>query len=223
MTNLSPQHPKVQAWSQIRARLGSAWNDLFYSDPPEPVSGLTLRKLFAGVWVIATLAFTARESWETVFAVGAPLAVLGYAYLSGLRLGCFPQGVFWSWLVVGWYFCYQYSYNIAPVPLPKSAHHLRSSGGWSYVQYRFEAPVAECIRTAETHLSRTVSSMYARGPEIIDRSAGKRVPDDVLRTASRASWMDLHNINKGLHYQFNYFEEIWIDTERGIFYYRWYD
>jgi hypothetical protein len=158
MTNFSPQHPKVQAWSQIRARIGSAWNDLFYSDRPEndePASGFTLRKLFAVVWLIAAIAFTAREDLTTVIAVGVPLALLGYAYLSGARYGCFGQGVFWSWLVMGWYFCYQFPYDMAPVPLPTSAHDVRYSGVWADIDFRFEASPGECLETAQhqnTHI-----------------------------------------------------------------------
>jgi len=226
MTNFSPQHPKVQAWSQLRARIRSAWNDLFYSDRPEnddPVSGFTLRKLFAGVWAIAAIAFTAREDLTTIFSVGVPLAMLGYVYLSGLRLGCFLQGVFWSWLVLGWYCCYKYPYDIAPVSLPASAHHIRTSGNWNHVQYRFEAPVADCIKTAEKYLAKARYPVLSNDAEIIDRSVGKRVPDDGKYMSSRASWMDLHNINKGLYYRANYNEEIWIDTEREIFYFRWHD
>ena len=230
MNNLSPQYPKVPAWSQLRARVRSAWNDLFYSDRPQQEkptpntrSGFTLRKLFAAVWPVAAIAFAAREDLETVFAVGAPLAVLGYVYLSGLRLGCFVQGVLWSWLILGWFFCYYLPYQNTPLPLPASAHHVRWSSGWSHVYFRFEAPVNACIDAAEQHLKKSRYPERTHGPEIIDRTHGLGLPHDGAELQRGHPWMDMQNINKGLHYRANYIEDIWIDTERGIFYFRWYD
>ncbi len=224
--NYSSQHPKVKAWSQIRARIRSAWNDLFSSDRPEQddpsvgsASGFTLRKLFAGVWGIAAIAFTAREYLETVFAVGVPLALLGYAYLSGLRLGCFFQALFWAWLIIGWYFCYQYPRDMAPVSLPDSAHDVRYSGGWGDCQFRFEAPPRDCQDSAQRHTLR-YPHWYPKPGLEINRKLGL-IPSYCFDVKTKYSWFDIKKIERGWYYEG--YSRMWVDSERGIFFYEFHD
>ena len=75
----SSQHPKVKAWAEIREWLFAKRDETTPAtseDSTEYDSRITLRKMFAGVWAVAALAFTAREDIETVFAVGVPAFVL---------------------------------------------------------------------------------------------------------------------------------------------------
>lgn len=233
MNNLSPQYPKVQAWSQIRARVRSAWNDLFYTDGPpddDPVpntlSSITLRKLFAIIWLIAALTATWRYDMASVVLVGVPIGLLGYCLLANGKIRPVRGILFVGWGIVGYYCCFILPYTKTRIKsFPPTATKLYSESDWFCERIRFSASVDDCKVAAERLVAedRRYFSNVLPNPRPINKKQGQ-FPALRKRTnyEQRPSWFDPQNIEVGWQYEFT-FTQIWIDSERGLFYYEFLD
>jgi hypothetical protein len=192
----------------------------------------SLRTLLGSVWVIA--AMTAQRDLITMIFVGVPVAIIGFVFIAldvSVRrrfssllasLACISLCclfIFYAWPRI-----------ICPIELPRTARNVYVSKelalGWQsnpYTYVRFQAPVEDCIATAEAVLSTAHDQFRSQQspPEVINRSKGK-VPTNP-RFRGNKWWFNTDYIDNGSYYNGLYYSGqsygwIWIDTDRGIFY-----
>ncbi len=192
----------------------------------------SLRTLLGSVWVIAAMSVQ-RDLVAMIF-VGVPLAIIGFMFVASdvsvrrrfsyllASLGCFGLCclfIFYAWPRI-----------ICPIELPRTARKVYVSKelalGWqsnpsTYV--RFQAPVEDCIATAEAVMSTGHDQFRSQQspPEVINRSKGK-VPTNP-RFRGKKWWFNTDSIDSGSYYNGLYYSGssyawVWIDTDRGIFY-----
>jgi hypothetical protein len=114
-----------------------------------------------------------------------------------------------------------------PIPLPQSARNiqfLKQSQWISYIEYvRFEAPPQDCLDHVKVVLDawrkHADPSVY---PDPDPMEIIKTPPyRDLVAEQAGVNWFDIDNIKRGVTRSGGSgVPAIWIDTERGIFYYR---
>lgn len=186
-----------------------------------------LRMILAILWVVAICIATARRDFGAILMVGIPVALIGFAFIAGHRWGKITIGFLIGCATIGIFFCYCWPYLICPIELPPSAHKLYATdqGFWiaAHIEVRFNATVEDCIETAERVQERFANEIGndIHPPVEIDRKRGKIPPQDIIGQR-RKWWLNTNYIQKGLYYPGGgaWAPEMWIDTERGIFYLR---
>lgn len=158
--------------------------------------------------------------------IGPPIALIAFG-LKTRRLGRVKIGLLIAWSAIGIFFCYCLPYLICPLQLPSSARNLyvADEGFWlaCHCEVRFNATVDDCIVTAQQVQRQFADEVGipVRQPEKIDRAHGVLPPHDHWGQRRRW-WLDVDSIQNGLYYRGggSWEPEMWIDTDRGIFYFR---
>jgi hypothetical protein len=189
----------------------------------------TLRTMLAAFWGVAALVVTGRFDGGTVVYVGIPVAVLGFVLINGTKINPWPRRIVLGWAMLGLWGCYGCPRVLCPIELPRSASNLyveNSSGfgptNW-YYEVRFEAPVADCLATAERiqRISANDHGYSILPPEHIIDQANSVNPNKNDSFKFHNDWMNIQSIQRGFYFRpsGNLMPLMWIDSERGIFYF----
>lgn len=168
-----------------------------------------------------------RRDILAILFVGVPIAWIGFSLISGRRSDKAKSGLLIAWSVGGMFSCYLWPYLICPIDLPPSAHNLYVSeqGAWlaHHCEVRFDATVEDCIATADRVKVRFADEFdrELQEPFRIDRERGVVPPSDLV-VSRRKWWLTTNSIRNGLYYPGGGSSEpeVWVDTDRGVFYFR---
>ncbi len=114
-----------------------------------------------------------------------------------------------------------------PIPLPPSAQNVQYQVFRQWIVYRelvrFDAPVQDCVNYIDQVYKHARSRFGAPAFEYSSIPQEMRVPDEYLQFLRKRvpQWFDVWNIRKGLQTTAGggYCPRVWIDTERGTFFY----
>jgi hypothetical protein len=121
-----------------------------------------------------------------------------------------------------------------PISLPRSARNIQY-GVWSLWQasmtyVRFEAPVDDCLKHAEKVLNEHVLSYNLTGVSIVTNTDFQKPQNPGTPTKDfDVSWFDVEAISGGIQFELKSDPNgvsspiIYVDKNRGVFYYRYYD
>lgn len=197
------------------------------SDEFPSIPQFKLRTLLAAIWGFAAFIATVRRDFFAFLLAGLPIAWMGCALIHGRRWNGIRTTFFIFWSALGMAICYWFPYASCPIPLPPSAHNLYVSQQGAWLAYhgevRFHATVEDCVATAQrVHDEYAARQRRSSAPPIeIDSERGIVPPRD--GTGHRRKWwLNTDFIRKGLYYPGGgaWNPQIWVDTERGIFYFR---
>ena len=110
------------------------------------------------------------------------------------------------------------------IPLPQSRRNINYAmyGDWQAYQrfVRFEAPVEDCIHHIDIVLAWD-DKLYKRTSSYPRMTVSGAEPHDGDRTMGRIPWFDVDKIRHGIYTgkASSHTPEIWVDTDRGIFYF----
>ncbi len=115
-----------------------------------------------------------------------------------------------------------------PIPLPPTARNIRYRLRRQWIELdetvRFEAPVDVCIAHADTVIKACQARFGSEYP-VEQKTLAKMHPPEGAMNSYRSSspaWFDVWNIVNGLEAGGGgtLRPKIWIDTDRGVFYYQ---
>jgi hypothetical protein len=121
-----------------------------------------------------------------------------------------------------------------PISMPQSATNIQY-GIWSLWQasmtyVRFEAPVDDCLKHAEKVLNEHALSCNLTGVSIVTNTDLPKLPNPGTPAKNfDVSWFDVEAISGGIQFELksdpnrNSSPIIYIDQNRGAFYYKYYD
>lgn len=110
------------------------------------------------------------------------------------------------------------------IPLPKSAHNINYAmyaDGQTYERFvRFEAPVEDCIKHIDVVLA-WHDKMFKRTSSYDPRHISSVAPHGGDKTMGPTPWFDVDKTVNGLYIGEDEMlkPQIWIDLDRGIFYF----
>jgi hypothetical protein len=189
----------------------------------------TLRTMFAMTAAVAVLMWTGMDSIGALLLVGIPLSLIGFGLIGGKKwnLVFYVFLFFWGgWTTFVWY---GLPYWRSPVVLPQWAWGVKVSrdpysplgvhafgSRYECCQVRCYATVENCIMAADKIANRYDSCKVAK----IDKSNREEIMWNELidGTTPENPLLSFYSIKNGLRYRFSD-AVIWIDTDRGIFYY----
>jgi hypothetical protein len=183
----------------------------------------TLRALLGFFWFVASILAAAAIDVGTIFGIGIPIGLFGLLYAASNTKHLGYLSILASWGMVGVYYNYYWAYYNCPIEIPNSVTRLKvvNKGFWYYVKLvRYEAPVVDCLIMAQK-MQEQCPRDPGQAEKIIFRAKGlQHLP---LNMPPRPAWFDIDMIENGKYYQIRWGSQIWIDTERGIFYFLEYD
>jgi hypothetical protein len=121
-----------------------------------------------------------------------------------------------------------------PITLPNSATNIQY-GIWSLWQahmtfVRFEAPVADCLKHAEKVLNEDAVSYSIKGVSIVESTDfPKPLNPGTPAEKFDVNWFDVEAISNGIQFKLKSEQQycpsiiVYVDQNRGVFYYQNYD
>lgn len=171
-----------------------------------------------------------KSKTTKIVLVGALVATLAIGALFELARGCFPSGsLFPEYKLLRQNVPLEQAQKECPIPLPANAKNI-SYGHWScgigFEDYlRFEAPPETCLAHIAVVLEACSPKEHIASQPSLPKPNKIASPPQPVRSSSRefdVGWFDIQNIRNGVTAGrgFSSDPQVWVDTNRGVFYYR---